>query len=423
MDILRVPDEIVCIVARLIPDQVSLWNTEIVTTQKSHTSVFAELAAPDNSVSWIEDIDDDEFDIHKRNPTELTAPPREPDRAILNDDDVPLEMNFISQRKEYTVDEMATFSFMDFAGRGITVYVHDTGIDLEDPEFTEPIDFIARGTYRWVSPKASEITGLLGRQIPYVRDDRSGHGTCVASKIVGKHWGVAKAANLVVVPTIEPYRFEYILAGLQGIFDDIHKQRKKGPFFPVVNFSYALPEETTPAQIRLCRAFVKKLVEYNAVIVVSAGNYRTKEGERELVDHYPALFAREFSQNMIVVGSVDVYGKPDWASQRGPLVDIWAPGQENATHGINCAGAAKMARQQEEEDPELGPLPDRAAGTSFAAPQVSGIVAYLYSVYPKYRIDGGAPKVLAKLRELMFKRNRRGPPCLWNGVSGKVMCN
>lgn len=356
---------------------------------------------------------DNTTEISKRNPPVFGPQPYTPVGNVITDDDVGPEMKFISQIEGTALNDMLTFSFKDYAGTGITVYVHDSGINLGDPEFTDIIPYITRGRYRWLYPKATEITGLMGQDIPRPTTDENPdlHGTCVVSKIVGIRWGVAKAANVRIIPWIDLTRISYVLAGMQAIVDDIYKQRKKGDYFPVVNLSYTLGNMLTSVQSRSYKKFLQVLVDFDAVIVAAAGNLVRGETNLE-VDEPPALFVPDFPRNMIAVGATDVRGVPLAYSKRGRLVGIWAPGALNATHGVECAGGRKAD------------VPKGRIGTSVAAPQISGIVAYLYSVYPGLRTAGSAaPKVLAKLRSLRFPRFAGGPLCVWNGVMGEVRCN
>lgn len=351
-----------------------------------------------------------ESDLYKRNPSEY-----EPANGkVIKDDDAVLEMKFISQPQTTQIEDLATFEFKDYAGSGITVYVHDTGINLQHPEFTTPVPWVTRGTHEWLYPKGSEITGLFGKVIPHpTEDEPSGHGTCVADKVVGTHFGVAKGASLKVVPFIEEViNFSYLLAGLQAIVDDMKRQRKtdreKG-YFPVVNLSYRL-NELSDRDIEKYRKFLKVMVAFDAVIVGAAGNRRLQGVEG--VEQYPAKFVEEyaFKENMIITGAVDMLGHQAIFSQGGPLVEIWAPGTRDSTNGLECAGATGEGTVLKK-------------GTSYAAPQVSGLVAYLYSLYPGLRTPGSAaPKVLAKLKQLAYPRFGGGPKSVWNGAYGQVYC-
>jgi subtilisin family serine protease len=88
------------------------------------------------------------------------------------------------------------------AGTGITVYVLDSGVDPNHPvsvtyqiitirlRFTGLQEFDAHsGSIRW----------LYLPNEPHVETDTNGHGTCVASKVRGRAFGVAKNVNLVIV--------------------------------------------------------------------------------------------------------------------------------------------------------------------------------------------------------------------------------
>ncbi|KAJ5820587.1 hypothetical protein N7474_006178 [Penicillium riverlandense] len=437
---MRLPKEILCIFARLTPDQVKTWDTDI----KVKLDLFADsddaddandvdgaddvddVDGTDDFDNWIGDIDESlEFDyesnIHKRNPNYL------PRGRLFGDRDVGPEMKFISQPHGYPIEDVAAFTFLDYAGSDSTVYVHDTGMNLQDPEFQNPIPLITRGAYRWLTPRASRITGLAGQEIahPQMWTDSMGHGTCMASKIVGERYGVAKAANLTIVPYIsgseadgeddedededgieDSFWISYMMAGLQAIVDDIDDQRKdkNGYFFPVVNLSYTIPK-ISRKQTRHYRKCLQTLADLDAVIVGVAGNQRHKG--KQFVSDTLGNMAPDFPDNMILVGATDVHGVPAAFSQRGRSVQIWAPGTLDRTHGIPCAGGLEGKK-----------------GTSLSAAQVSGIVAYLYSSHHELRIPGsGAPKVLEELKTLMYPRFSGGPPCLWNGAKAKVYCS
>jgi hypothetical protein len=95
------------------------------------------------------------------------------------------------------------------AGTGITVYVIDTGVDLNHlVSVTYPTNTIGlrlTGLQEFEALPGS-IRWLYLPNEPQVESDPVGHGTCVASKVVGRALGVAKNVNLVVVKAITTSR-------------------------------------------------------------------------------------------------------------------------------------------------------------------------------------------------------------------------
>lgn len=91
---------------------------------------------------------DDEFDVHKRNPIEPPKPPRKPEGLIFNDNDCPKEVKFVSRPKGIPIEASGHL----FISGLCWTWDHRVYPRLKDPEFTEPIDFIARGTYKWLIP-------------------------------------------------------------------------------------------------------------------------------------------------------------------------------------------------------------------------------------------------------------------------------
>lgn len=75
------------------------------------------------------------------------------------------------------------YVFDDSAGRGVTIYGVDTGIDINHQDF--------RGRARWGTNTADRDNA-----------DRHGHGTHTASTFAGTAYGIAKNANIVAVKVL-----------------------------------------------------------------------------------------------------------------------------------------------------------------------------------------------------------------------------
>ncbi|KAJ5613452.1 subtilisin-like protease [Penicillium lagena] len=328
------------------------------------------------------------------------------------------EMKFLSQPPGTRIWNLVDFAFSDYAGSGITIYVHDSGINTEHEEFTRaPPPGVVKGKVEWLYPERHGLRKFEKKK-GQPTTDPDGHGTCAADKAMGQNYGAAKGASLKMVPWVDLQDHDWMLGGLEAIVKDIEKQKQasNGAFFPVVSLSYSLGT-LSQSNRRKYRLYYKQMVDLGAVIVVAAGN--DKQRGRENVDQLPGLFAQEddFADSMVVVGSVDIDGYPSRFSQGGPLVHVWAPGTVNSNDpklwGVECAlptGTTGYTRKE---------------GTSFAAPTVAGVAAYLLSVYPELRVSGSSGKlVAARLKRNAYVRMnlQGGKPGVWNEEYGDTSC-
>ncbi|KAK1997995.1 subtilisin-like protein [Colletotrichum falcatum] len=147
------------------------------------------------------------------------------------------------------------------------------------------------------------------------------------------------------------------------------------------------------------RSVIRGLINLNVPVVAAAGN-RFRDGLTE-PDKLPSIMAEDFP--VIVVGSAGREFQTAPTSQRGNLVTTFAIGVD-----IKCA------------DPldQTGLATD--SGTSFAAPQVAGMVAYWIS-HPEFAGNLGPGLVAETLRNmtgaLSYPRVAEPgfPPIAWNG--------
>ncbi|KAJ5585522.1 peptidase S8/S53 domain-containing protein [Penicillium hispanicum] len=318
------------------------------------------------------------------------------------------EVKFWSQAPGQELQNLVDFAFLDYAGSGVIIYVHDSGLNEDHPEFK---GVLPAGVNR------GQIKVLQPPNVPTVNGDVEGHGTCVADKAVGTLYGIAKSANLTMVPFADFKNDDYMLAELQAIIDDIKAKKADNakedkPEFWVVNLSYSLGK-TVLDDSDLREKYREKylaMVKEGALLTVAAGN-----GGYRAVSQYPALFAEEdaFKDNMIVVGGIDVYGRRPSFSQGGPLVTVWAPAllEVGKTKGIMCAkgsGSGSYLR----------------AGTSLATSQVAGLAAYLYSSDSSLRrADNVAQAIKKKIESrsangASYMRSGSNLRGIWNRESG-----
>lgn len=213
-------------------------------------------------------------------------------------------------------------------GAGVNVYVIDTGI------FTGHHDFggRARAAYDAVTRGGSA-------------SDCNGHGTHVAGTIGGQVYGVAKAVQLHAVRVLGCDGFgsyESVITGIEWV--TAHHVRPA-----VANMSLSGPPY---APLELA---VRNSVAAGITYVVAAGNE-----SRDASGRAPARVAEA-----ITVAASTRFDQQATFSNFGPLVDVYAPGQEIRSAWIG--------------DPDASVI---LSGTSMASPHVAGIAALILQRVP-----------------------------------------
>ncbi len=241
-------------------------------------------------------------------------------------------------------------------GSGVVVAVLDTGIDATHRDLVGSI-----------------LTGLDLSGSGSARADTFGHGTAMASLIVGHGHGqdhgsgvlgVAPGARILPIrlPPQYDYRLDDRLAdGLRWAVD--HGAR-------VVSIS-----QGTATDVPALRSAVAYAVSRDVVVVASAGN--ATQGDRSVV--HPASYP-----GVLAVSAVDRAGNFARVSVRGPEVSLAAPGQDvvNAQPGDRYG---------------LG------TGTSDSAALVSGVAALVRSKYPRLNAANVVNRLIRTARDA-------GPP-------------
>lgn len=214
-------------------------------------------------------------------------------------------------------------------GKGVHVYVVDSGIVSDNPEFAGRVGDGAFTTGGSVS-------------------DCYGHGTHVAGIIASNQYGMAPDA------TVHPVRvLDCAGSGsTSSIVTALNWVARNAPRDAVVNLSLRGPSSAALDQA------VRSLVNSGRVVVVAAGN--------DANDACRWSPARE--STAITVGATDDRDREASFSNYGECVDLYAPGVgiRSTDHRGGTAGRLDM-------------------GTSMAAPHVAGAAAVLWSANPSLR--------------------------------------
>ena len=195
-------------------------------------------------------------------------------------------------------------------GSGSNIYILDSGIDISHPEF-----------------EGKDVT-LLHSMVPNDFDDYNGHGTALASVMIGKTCGISNASLKVVKifsndPTNNPTKQSDLLYAFDAILTDIINSPN---LFSVVNLSWTINKN------EYIENKIRHLINAGVYVIVSAGN-----SGRPIEEVTPASMP-----DVITVGAYQESFTPcNFSNYTDPSItsltknflnsgalDIWAPGEK-----------------------------------------------------------------------------------------------
>ncbi|KAK6532329.1 hypothetical protein TWF281_006519 [Arthrobotrys megalospora] len=249
------------------------------------------------------------------------------------------------------------------AGKGVKVYVIDSGCDTRHPEFNEANfeDWIYAAHDTLEEPR-DYYTFNEGGPETMVKS----HGTTVVSKIIGKRVGVAPKADIIMVQTApttqhENYAGFTVVNSWLKTYDHVvdNRQKRNGKYCVVTSaVSVGFAERLEPIYHAIFRHVVRSLGKMGCFVVVSAGNNVDDPDNLGYspLDAYPQLIAGdpeiEKIKNFIVVGGHSRSFKNLF--QSSPFVKISAQG----------VGVATVLDLNMDEDPPKG---DWTATTAYGS--------------------------------------------------------
>jgi len=233
-----------------------------------------------------------------------------------------------SQRNENLSEP---YTYFDHAGKGVNVYVVDTGVQADQG------DFGGRAKL--------DKSFVTGETAP----DGNGHGTHCAGTIGSKTWGVAKDVAILGVKVLNGQgsgQLSDVVAGMQYVAGKANKQRIN----TVMSMSLGGPSTKS------LNDAADAAVDAGVVTIVAAGN-----DNKDACNYSPAGAAKAFT-----VGALDKGSKKASFSNFGRCVEIWAPGVGITSLWKGASGATNTI-----------------SGTSMACPHVAGVAA-LYMAEKAY---------------------------------------
>ena len=267
--------------------------------------------------------------------------------------------------------------------RPVVVAVLDTGIRFDNPHL---------GPILWRNPREIAENGIDDDGNGFVDDVRGwdvidgdgdptdpsaeeSHGTFVASQIGGVGGAIQAMAPDVQILPVRVLDAEG-RGSLRQLIEGVRYAAQNGA--RVINLSFGMPPMDTPNPRleQVLEALFAEAEERGALLVIAAGNHGA---DARTSVTYPAHVR---TTNTITTGALTMTGELAAFSNRGPDVDVVAPGQAIISHPGRGSGVGAFD------------------GTSMAAPFVSGLAAMLIAQHPSWTPAEVRAAILETVRQI-----------------------
>ncbi|KAG4436972.1 hypothetical protein IFR05_007542 [Cadophora sp. M221] len=295
----------------------------------------------------------------------------------------PAQLRMLSQKNWFT-DDSPNYDGKEYlaerpSGQGTRIYIIDTGVEGHQ-EFVGLV-----GSTQYVAKGASPTVSLY-------------HGNCVASQAVGATLGVAKDAFMYSVK-IE-FSEHSIFDAFVHCVNDAIQLGLQGKV--VINMSFGGPA-LGPSETDWFEAYIQWAINNGIVVVAAAGNDGDNDGiptdSSHLIDSVRPSRYGQVIPGFLAVGSVDIEGFRSGITPKCTVTDIESDCLQAYALGENVLCAT------------LGNAYEKKTGTSFAAPQVAGLAAYLIA-HPNPEVQllvqrGGYQSVAKNIEQLIADMSYR----------------
>ena len=274
------------------------------------------------------------------------------------------------------------------AGQGVTIIAVDSGVNILHDDFiteTGESSILEDRIY------ALDSSGTL--------DDYSGFGTCRASKMVGRTFGVAKKAKVmiaVIFPSLSSVLDVFVQIFNHLSAKDDRREQMRGYYVMSIMFQW---DNTDDDDTRELEDLLDLLINFYKVVVVVPAGMDFSEHNSD-INMWPAI--AEPRHDIIVVGGVNVKTSKTYAwSRGGPCLSVNAPGTVKCAN--NAAGRSYVLRSD----------------CGAAAAQVAGLAAYFLSldgvgaILRRYPAEIPA-RVKAYIMAVAYERSEGDFPAIWN---------
>lgn len=222
-----------------------------------------------------------------------------------------------------------------WTGKGVDVYILDTGIRYNHQEFDGRAKFIG----------FDPVDELAGESVLMQGSDCYGHGTHIASVVAGRTFGVAREATVYSVRTLQCNNtalWSVVLSSLERVANHIQSTQKPS----VISLSFI------GVYNQVVNDVIADIVARGIPVVVAAGNV----GGEDACEYSPA--SSPMAITVAASDDEDYLFRDFPGSAVGPCVDIVAPGVDIVGADFRCPSCFAVLD-----------------GTSQAAPLVAGILS------------------------------------------------
>jgi cerevisin len=250
----------------------------------------------------------------------------------------PWGLSRISHRESLTFRNFNRYLYDGHGGEGVTAYVVDTGINVNH------VDFEGRAKWGITVPENDADA------------DGNGHGTHVAGTITGSRYGVAKKAHVVAVKVLRSNgsgTMADVVKGVEWVAEAHRIAKKEAETSGKKHKGSVANMSLGGGMSKALNAAVNGAVEAGVHFAVAAGN-----DDADACDYSPAS-----AELAVTVGASTIEDERAWFSNKGPCVDIFAPGKDVTSTWIGGKTATNTI-----------------SGTSMASPHIAGLLAYLLSL-------------------------------------------